>query len=250
MQLKPNVTVAASIRELVRDTRALAMIEMAFMLPILLVLSIAGMELANVMLMHSKVSNTALTIADNASRIAAGSVLSKPQVRDVDIYDVFLGASRSAGSMDIQNRGRIILSSLEINEQDGQWIHWQRCYGSLPLASAYGPQGTGASGKGFPGMGPAGRQIKAGPGNAIMFAEVSYRYEPLIISALPAEMMRIDYEAAFAVRDDRDTPKGIQQTGAPNIATPCTGIIRNSNLDPRRSAQPNLIQRFIKSFLG
>ena len=250
MQLKRSTESVTNLKRLAADTQAIAMIEMAFMLPILLVLSIAGMELANVMLMHSKVSNTALTLADNASRIAAGSVLSKPQVRDVDIYDVFLGASRSAGSMDMQNRGRIILSSLELNAQNGQWIHWQRCYGALPLASAYGPQGTGETGTGFRGMGPRNKEIKAGLGNAIMFAEVSYRYEPLLINALPSEMMRIDYEAAFAVRDDRDTASGIQSTGAPNIATPCTGIIRNSNLDPRKSAPPNLIERFIKSFLG
>lgn len=235
-------------QSLVKDRRGIAMIEMAFMLPMLLVLSIGGMELANLMLAHAKVSNTALAVADNASRIAAGSGLSLPQVREVDINDVFYGAEHSAGTMDFQHRGRIVLSSLELNDDGGQTIKWQRCYGSLNIVSAYGPQGTGAKGKSFAGMGPVGREVKAGQRNPIMFAEVSYNYEPLMFNALPTDWTRIDYEASFAVRDDRDTTQVYQTVPAATQMLCPAGIRRNSASDPlKTSTAPSPLTRFIKS---
>ncbi|MFM6854874.1 MAG: TadE/TadG family type IV pilus assembly protein [Sphingopyxis sp.] len=202
---KPLAKIRNRARALKHDTQAIALIETAVTLPVLLFLSFAGLEIANLMITHTRISAVALSVADNASRIAAGSVLAQPQVREIDVNDVFQGARIQAGELNFQANGRVILSSLEVNATGGQWIHWQRCYGNLAVTSAFGPEGTGITGTSFPGMGDTGQEIKAAVGNAIMFAEVSYRYTPIIMNSLFATPDQIDYEAAFAVRDARDT---------------------------------------------
>lgn len=186
-----------------RARSAAVLIEFAFALPVLLLLGLGGLEMVNLTITHTRVSQIALTAADNASRIAFGSGLSLPRVREVDINEVFTGVQVQAGGMDFANHGRIIVSSLERNAQGGQWIHWQRCYGSLPESSAYGPEGTGATGTGFAGMGPAGKELKALGGTAVMFVEIFYEYQPLVYASVVPNT-RIRTTAAFNVREARD----------------------------------------------
>lgn len=217
-----RTTLSTTLRRLRRETRGIAMIETAFTIPTLLFTSFAGLEIANLMIVHSRVSSIALSAADNASRIASGSNLSQPQVREVDVNDVFTGVQLQSGELNFLANGRIILSSLETNASGGQWIHWQRCYGNLDVRSAYGPQGTGATGTSFPGMGDDGEEVKAAPGNAIMFVEVSYTYQPFMLGSLMNGANQIDYEAAFAVRDARDTSNIFNPSPAAPVRT-CPG---------------------------
>ncbi|MGQ3100504.1 MAG: TadE/TadG family type IV pilus assembly protein [Sphingopyxis solisilvae] len=195
--------IRAGIVRLARDSGAVVMIEMAFCIPFLILVGFAGIELANLTLTHTRVSQIGLSAADNASRIAFGSNLSLPRVREVDINEVFVGVEQQAQGMDFRNNGRIILSSLERNADGGQWIHWQRCYGNLPITSAYGPQGTGATGTGFPGMGRAGAEVTAADGTAVMFVEIIYDYQPMI-GATWFGTPRIRSTAAFNIREGRD----------------------------------------------
>ncbi|WP_194954405.1 TadE/TadG family type IV pilus assembly protein [Sphingopyxis solisilvae] len=195
--------IRTGIVRLARDSGAVVMIEMAFCIPFLILVGFAGIELANLTLTHTRVSQIGLSAADNASRIAFGSNLSLPRVREVDINEVFVGVEQQAQGMDFRNNGRIILSSLERNADGGQWIHWQRCYGNLPITSAYGPQGTGATGTGFPGMGRAGAEVTAADGTAVMFVEIIYDYRPMI-GATWFGTPRIRSTAAFNIREGRD----------------------------------------------
>lgn len=195
--------IRAGIIRLARDSGAVVMIEMAFCIPFLMVVGFAGIELANLTLAHTRVSQIGLSAADNASRIAFGSNLSLPRVREVDINEVFVGVEQQARGLDFRNNGRIILSSLERNADGGQWIHWQRCYGNLPINSAYGPQGTGATGTGFPGMGRAGAEVTAADGTAVMFVEIIYDYQPMV-GARWFGRPRIRSTAAFNIREGRD----------------------------------------------
>jgi hypothetical protein len=204
-------------RRLARSARAAVLIEMAFCIPILVLLGFGGLELANLALVNTRVSQIGLNTADNASRIAAGSNLAQPQVREIDINEVFVGAEKQAKGLDFQNRGRIILSSLERNADDGQWIHWQRCYGNLKVPSAYGPQGTGATGVTFKGMGPKDREVTAASGTAVMFVEVVYQYRPLLYGKLLGPQT-IRSAAAFNIREARDL-SGVK---SPGTASSCT----------------------------
>lgn len=182
---------------------ATVMIEFAITLPFLLLLGLGGLEMVNLTMTHTRVSQLALSAADNASRIAYGSGLSLPRVREVDINEVFTGLEVQAQGMDFNQRGRIILSSLEQNSSRGQWIHWQRCYGTLPVSSSYGVEGLGATGTSFTGMGEAGRQVQALEKTAVMFVEIVYDYEPLFYASLVPNR-RIRTTAAYNVREARD----------------------------------------------
>ncbi len=190
-------------RRLARGDRATVLIEMAFCIPLLVLLGFGGLEMANLTLVNTQISQIGLNTADNASRIAAGSNLAQPQVREVDINEVFGGADKQAGNLDLKARGRIILSSLEQNKQGGQWIHWQRCYGDMNVASAFGPQGTGATGTDFKGMGPKGREVTAASGTAVMFVEVIYQYRPLLYGKWLGPRT-IRSAAAYNIREPRD----------------------------------------------
>ena len=215
------------LRAFAKDNSAVALIEAAVTVPTLIFVSFTGLEVANMMVTHTRISGIALAVADNASRIASGSNLALPQVREVDVNDVFTGAQLQAGNIDIATKGVIILSSLEVNSSNGQWIHWQRCFGTLPLKSAYGPQGTGATGTGFPGMGDTGAEIQAAIGAPVMFTEISYAYVPMVWDTFMTGPVQIDYEAAFTVRDARDTSNIFNPNPAATVRTcPTTGTQR------------------------
>lgn len=203
-----------TVRRLARSTRGSVMLEMAFSIPFLLLVGFGGLEIANLTLAHTRVSQLGLNTADNAARIAAGSNLTQPEIREVDINEVFAGAERQVAGLGFENNGRIILSSLQRNNDGGQTIKWQRCFGNLEVASAYGVEGTGATGMDFPGMGPTGREVKAAAGTAIMFVEVTYEYQPLLFGAWLGPRT-IRSTAAYNVREARDL-SGVKGPGTPS----------------------------------
>lgn len=181
-----------------------ALMEFAFALPIVLTIGLFGIETANLALAHLRMSQIALNLADNVSRVGAQSALSLTKLRESDINDSFDAARLQSDSFDIGTRGRIILSSLERNATGGQWIHWQRCMGARNYTSSYGVAGNGATGNAFLGMGVAGAEIKAPSSNgAVMFVELYYDYKPLVGMAVFGTTV-LHYTASFIVRDQRD----------------------------------------------
>ncbi|WP_201739151.1 TadE/TadG family type IV pilus assembly protein [Flavisphingopyxis soli] len=191
------------LRGLGRDTSALAYVEFAYMLPILMVLGLGGIELGNLAITHMRISQVALSLADNASRAKQKVATGLPRLRETDINQALTAAQLQAGGLNLIKNGRIILSSLEKNADGGQWIHWQRCSGSKVYVSSFGLQGDGASGTAMKGMGPAGKQVAADTGFAIMFVEVAYDYQPIIFGSMFGPQV-IKKTAAMYVRDDRD----------------------------------------------
>ena len=212
------LALAPTAARLARDGRAAVLVEMAFAIPFLVLIGFAGMEIANLTLVNTRISQIGLSAADNASRIAFGSNLSQPQVRELDINEVFTGVAEQAGGLDFAQHGRIILSSLERNSDGGQWIHWQRCYGSLDFDSSYGPQGTGKTGTDFKGMGPEDNEVTAAAGTAVMFVEVSYEYQPLLYGKWLGPRT-IHSTAAFNIREGRDLSKVYNPSPAASVSS-------------------------------
>lgn len=206
-------------RRFARSDRATVLIEMAFCIPLIMLIGFGGLEMANLTLINTRISQIGLNTADNASRIAAGSNLAQPQIREIDINEVFAGAEKQAKNLDLKNHGRIILSSLERNPEGGQWIHWQRCYGTMNVGSAYGPAGTGATGTEFKGMGPKDHEVTAAAGTAVMFVEVVYQYQPLLYGKWLGPRT-IRSAAAFNIREARDLTQVYPSAGEPTSA--CT----------------------------
>lgn len=199
-----------------RDRSGLALLEFAFALPIVLSIGLYGVEMANLALMNLRVSQTALNLADNASRVGTRTNLASVQLREIDIIDVFDQVRQQTAKWNLANRGRITLSSLE-NSSGTQRIHWQRClglkkgtnwdstYGTTPVTA--GSDATVANqGTAMPqGMGPTGKKVLAPSGSGVIFVEINYDYQPLVSSLwLPGGSARIQYIASFIVRDRRD----------------------------------------------
>jgi Flp pilus assembly protein TadG len=185
------------------DRSGVAFVEFAFTAPIVLSMGMLGTETAYFVITHMQVSQVAMQVADNASRVGEQDVLTSRRVFESDINESFVGAEKLGETFGIFERGRVIISSLQRNADGGQWIAWQRCRGAKQHVSSYGTEGTGATGTRFKGMGEPGNLITAAPGTAVIFVEISYDYEALT----PFDMYdtnEITYTAAFNIRDSRN----------------------------------------------
>ncbi len=193
------------LRALVRNRDAIMLVEFAYSLPVLMLLAFTSVELANLALANMKVSQIAMTVADNLSRAKQSVPLGLPRLREVDINDAMMGAKIQGGDrLNILTKGRVIVSSLQQNSSGNQRIFWQRCKGVLNKTSKYGAEGaTQGTTPGFTGMGGTTPKVQAPAGSAIIFAEIVYDYEPLV-GAWALGTFQIRREAAFYVRDDRD----------------------------------------------
>lgn len=187
------------LRRLRRSQSGVALTEFAFALPIFVTLLLGGIEVINLVMAHMRVSQIAISVADNAGRVRQG-------IDEADIYEVFAGADLVGGAADWATNGRIVLSSLEPNGKTGssagQMINWQRCHGGLAVTPRYGVQGKGRNDATLgAGMGPTGKEIAAATGTAVMFVEVSYRYTPQLLPSIVSNGVDLRYESAFNVRE-------------------------------------------------
>ncbi|QLC24206.1 pilus assembly protein [Parasphingopyxis algicola] len=206
----------AKARKLKQNSEGVALIEFAFSLPILLALIFGGLETANYALAHLRVSQIAMTVADNAGRVDT-------TIDEANIQEVFAGAALVGNSIDFTQNGRVVLSSLQPNNQsgsdEGQMINWQRCMGQLTTATpAYGVEDDGRTDDSLElGMGPAGNKITSADGTAVMFVEVTYDYQPLLPTFGILGTRQIRYESAFTVRDR--TNQDISNTQSLTVAS-------------------------------
>jgi hypothetical protein len=214
------------------DRRGLALLEFAYGLPILLAIGFSGIEIANLALARSKISQITLSIADNVARVGEANGLATKRIFEADVIDTFEGARLQGQKLQFRERGRAIVSSLQLNAEGGQWIAWQRCYGQKAHPSSFGTAGQGKTGTGFPGMGPSGNRITAFGTNAVIFVEVAYDYralmqpvaEGLTYFGLRVNNQTLRYRAAYIVRDPRQL--GVS-TVASASATEDFGLFQN-----------------------
>lgn len=196
-------SIRQSLHNLKQDVSGLAMVEFAFAAPLVLGMGMLGTDTAALVIAHLQVSQVAMQLADNASRVGDDSSLVARRVFESDIIDTLLGAEKLGENIGIYQQGRVIISSLQRNAEGGQWIAWQRCRGAKNYNSSFGVEGAGATGTSFPGMGVPGRYITASQGTAVMFVEVAYDYRSITPMNL-FDNQQIVYTAAFNVRDNRD----------------------------------------------
>ena len=213
----------ARLRALWRDSSGVALTEFALSLPLLMTAGLWGIETANLAVTTLRVNQVAIQIADNASRIGDTSSLEDRRIYESDINDLLLGSNIQAGeSIDLYHHGRVIVSSLEVvpGTADQQYIHWQRCKGTKAHPSSYGKQGDGISST-LPGMGPPGEEVMAQRGEAVIFVEVSYDYQPLVPGFFQTSRV-ISSTSAYTVRDSRDLTQIYQRdAGSPDPVSGC-----------------------------
>ena len=197
------MTETRSVPDLVHDRRGIALIEFALILPLFLLLIMGLIELCSYTLQKQRISQIALQLADNAGRLGASDFRGPQKLTEAQINDVLLGGSVAGEKIDLARKGRIILSSLELNASKGQWIHWQRCKGGLVHPSSFGNENDGENGNGFPGMGRSGTKIVAEPDHPVMFVEVAYQWRPITPLAIVPATVMIE-TASMPVRGERD----------------------------------------------
>ena len=97
-----------SARRLTQDASAIAMTEFALVLPVILLLGMTGAEMVNYATTKMRMSQIALQIADNASRMGEGTVAGPKTISETDINDVFTGSQLQSGSLNVQANAKII----------------------------------------------------------------------------------------------------------------------------------------------
>ena len=203
-------------RRLRRSSSGVAMVEFAMAMPFFLGVGMYGIETAHLAISNMRVAQLAAHLADNASRVGDTSMLENRRVYESDINDVFLGSNIQAGKLNFFKNGRAIISSLEVNDDGKQYIHWQRCKGRKDFDSAYGVEGDELDG-----MGPPGEEVFADDNDAVIFVELSYDYQPLI-SDVFTTVTEIRSNASFNVRDKRDLTQLYQRDeAAPDAVSSC-----------------------------
>jgi Flp pilus assembly protein TadG len=217
--LKPR-SLRSALGALKDCASGVAMIEFALSLPIVLGMGCYGIELSNLALTNLRISQYALNLADDASRVGLISSLSIEQLRESDVNDVFQGIRLQSTSLKLTTYGRVTLSSLENVQQSYdaapvQRIHWQRCVGlksGTGYDSTYGTTTTTAGTDATvgnagttttTGMGDAGSQVNAPASAGVMFVEINYDYQPFF-GTLFIPKTKLHYIASFIVRDKRD----------------------------------------------
>ena len=124
---------------------------------------------------------------------------------EADVDSVMVGADKMGERFKFKDSGRVILSSLELDTTSGkQFIHWQRCFGSLKVNSDYGNDSTnnGLNGPVLVSMGSGVNKAKATANQAVMFVEVVYDYKPIVpLDYLGYTNRTLRFTAAFNVRE-------------------------------------------------
>ena len=131
-------------RDLKCNDSGVSIVEFALVLPVLLTLGLFGTEIARMATVNMTVSQLAVSLADNASRLGqTDNAAVAPTITENNVDAVLGGALRDGESIGLEENGRIILSSLEFDGfTDSQFIAWQRCRGDRDAESNYGNDST------------------------------------------------------------------------------------------------------------
>jgi Flp pilus assembly protein TadG len=196
--------ITALLARLWRAERGVALVEFAYTLPVIMVITMAGAEVTSYASSRMRISQIALHVADNASRMGNGTLFGTRQIDEAQINDLFTGAQMQGGKLDVKANGLIILSSLENTTTAGRYkIAWQRCYGDKrSYRSSYGTTANNS----ITGMGPTGAQVIAPADGATIFVEVHYDYNPLMSDKFSPDT-HIREIASMTVRDKRELGK-------------------------------------------
>jgi len=140
---------------------------MAFILPVLVTMMLAGVELSRYMLLQQKLDAIAITTADLVSQ--------REQISVATIDQIFAAADHMIAPFAFGLDGIVVVTSVSASGGNGPRVDWQRSGGGmLSASSTIGTPGGAATL-------PSGFQVRDGE-NAII-SEVFYNYSPLLQTA-------------------------------------------------------------------
>ena len=100
------------LRRLRRDRAAISAVEFALVTPLMMTVGLGTIELANMTLVYTRVSQVAIQVADNTSRAKQATGSSGAMMREYDVNDAFAQASLVYSWLDLYNYGRVIFLRL------------------------------------------------------------------------------------------------------------------------------------------
>lgn len=191
----PARSVARKLPRLLRRLRhaeaGVSVAEFALMLPFFVTTLLLGMDTIWYVHAHQEASRLATSTADLAARYRAS-------LDEKDVKTLFLGARLSTDGVDFLGKGRLVLSSVTRNAaNNGHWVRWQRCQGSLTNVSQLGVENAGQLNSNVAKV--SGMTLNSG--DNVMYAEVFYKYQPLFFTALYPKDKLIKYTASFMARE-------------------------------------------------
>lgn len=167
-----------TLTRLPHDAGGSVLIELAFVLPVLIFLTLAGVEMGRYVLLNQKLESTATTIANLAAR--------DKELSEDQLDDIFTAGNELVSPFHFAASGRVIVSSVSAETDDDPEVYWQRTGpGSITVASEIGATGGAATI-------PAELPIRAN--ETIIVAEVFYEFTPLFDVILEP---RSTYHVAF-----------------------------------------------------
>lgn len=150
------------------DRRGSILVELAFAVPIVLVMVMGTFDTARYLLLHQKMDRVAATMADLVSRPVA--------ISGAEIDTMFNAAVGLLEPFDLANQGRVVVSSVSQATGDSPRIDWQHAgAGSLAASSELGAVGEVASL-------PGGFTMR--DGENVIVAEVFFDFEAMFVGDL------------------------------------------------------------------
>jgi hypothetical protein len=159
----------APLRRFREDRRGGVLVEMVLAMPVLTMLLLGSIEMAQYLLVHQKLNRAASTMADLVSQPAT--------ISEAEVDALFDAAQHLLKPFDLESKGRVIVTSVSRDEDDTTpMIDWQREGGGTFLASSHigNPDG--------PAEMPDGFDVREGEN--LITAEIFFDYEPLFFSGL------------------------------------------------------------------
>jgi Flp pilus assembly protein TadG len=167
------------VKRFAKCRRGTAMIEFAFITPVLLLLIFGTFEFASYILLNQKLRHAAMAMADLTSR--------EETLTEAQLNGLFASVQNIVNPFPFGPRGTVIVSAVSANVDNAPLVFWQRTgAGTLAAASRIGAEGGDATL-------PAGFTVLEG--ETIIAAEIYYDYDPWFLTdILPTEPI---YETAY-----------------------------------------------------
>lgn len=158
----------AGARRFGRDHRGVVAVEFALMMPVLLLLLLGCIEVAQYVLLHQKLQRSATTVADLMTRNTSWEA--------AEVADMFEAVAHVATPFDMTERGVVIMTGLTGRPDGNVELGWQRRgAGGLAVGSEIGSQGAVIAP-------PDGLILAAG--QTVVAAEVKFDYDPVFLPLL------------------------------------------------------------------
>jgi Flp pilus assembly protein TadG len=166
------------LRRLVGDRSAAAMVEFAISLPAMMLLLLAGVDLARLVIVNQKLDRVATAMGDLVAQAQT--------ISSADMTNIYAATSYIASPFDFQHNGVVIVSSVSL-VNNKLHVNWQsRGSGNLTTASKIGVSGGNASL-------PSGLTV-AGT-DTLITAEVYFNFTPFFgLSLVPGAQL---YHTAY-----------------------------------------------------